>query len=374
MRPRRTIAVVAAVVLAFALGYATRRGGEHPAPAPVAAPRPVLADAVRQVLAQRYVRALDPGALASARTVPQLISQLRDPFTSYLTAAEYAALRADTAQGFYGIGVRVRAQGKALLRIVSVVPRSPASRAGLHGGDLLVAVDGLRVRGHMDTALAALQAPHRGALRLVMRVGSKQRVVAVRRGIVTQPAVVVHDVAKGKVRVIRITRFSHGVARDVRLAARHAPVVVLDLRGNPGGLISEARDTVDVFLDHGRILSYSGAHTIGKVVNANQSALPRMPLVVVVDRATASAAEIVAAALGENKRAKIVGTRTFGKATIQAVVPVPGGGAVKLTVAEYLTPNGRSLHGRGVLPDVTVKTRLLVKAVALARNLRHRPL
>ena len=93
-----------------------------------------------------------------------------------------------------------------------------------------------------------------------------------------------------------------------------------------------------------------------------------MPLVVVVDRATASAAEIVAAALGENKRAKIVGTRTFGKATIQAVVPVPGGGAVKLTVAEYLTPNGRSLHGRGVLPDVTVKTRLLVTAVAVARR------
>ena len=143
---------------------------------------------------------------------------------------------------------------------------------------------------------------------------------------------------------------------------------MLDLRGNPGGLISEARDTVDVFLDRGRILSYYGAHTVGGVVNANRSALPRMPLVVVVDRATASAAEIVAAALGENKRAKIVGTRTFGKATIQAVIPVPGGGAVKLTVAEYLTP-GRSLHGRGVLPDVKVKTRLLVRAVAVARRL-----
>jgi carboxyl-terminal processing protease len=372
MRLRRSIAVVAAVVLAFALGYATRRGGEPPAPAraPVAAPRPVLADAVRQVLVQRYVRALDPGALASARTVPELIEQLGDPFTSYLTSAEYAALKADAASGFYGIGVRVRAQGKALLRIVAVVPHSPAARAGLHRGDLLVAVDGLRVRGHIDTALAALQAPHRGALRLMMkRKSGKGHVVAVHRGVVRQPAVHVHDEAKGTVRVIRITRFSHGVAQDVRRAARHARVVVLDLRGNPGGLIAEARDTVDVFLDRGRILSYYGAHTARGVVNANRSALPRMPLVVVVDRATASAAEIVAAALGENKRAKIVGTRTFGKATIQAVVPVPGGGAVKLTVAEYLTPNGRSLHGRGVLPDVTVKTRLLVRAVAFARHM-----
>jgi carboxyl-terminal processing protease len=369
MRLRRSLAVVAAVVLAFALGYATRRGGERPEPAPVAAPQPVLADAVRQVLAERYVKALDPGALASARTVTQLIAQLRDPFTSYLTSAEYAALRADTAPGFFGIGVRVRPQGKALLRIVSVVPGSPAFRAGLRSGDLLVAVDGLRVRGHIDTALAALQAPHRGPLRLVMRRNpAKSRVVSVRRGIVSQPAVSVRHPAKG-VRVIRITRFSHGVARDVRRAARNAPVVVLDLRGNPGGLISEAIATVRVFLQRGRILSYFGAHTRGMVVMANGTALPRRPLVVVVDRATASAAEIVAAALGENKRGKIVGTRTFGKATIQAVVPVPGGGAVKLTVAEYLTPNGRSLHGHGVLPDVMVKTRLLVRAVAMARHL-----
>jgi carboxyl-terminal processing protease len=233
-----------------------------------------------------------------------------------------------------------------------------------------VAVDGLNVRGHVDTALAALQEPHRGPLRLVMqRKAGKPHVVAVRRGLVRQPAVIAHDEAKGAVRVIRITRFSQGVAQDVRRFARGAKVVVLDLRGNPGGLISEAEATVDIFLDGGRIFSYSGAHTPAQVVTAKHSALPRRPLVVVVDRATASAAELVAAALGENHRAKIVGTRTFGKSSIQAVVPVPGGGAVKLTVAEYLTPNGRSLHGRGVLPDVTVKTRLLVRAVAVARHL-----
>ena len=104
-------------------------------------------------------------------------------------------------------------------------------------------------------------------------------------------------------------------------------------------------------------------------MNAAHSALPRMPLVVVVDRATASAAEIVAAALSENKRAKIVGTRTFGKASIQAVVPVAGGGAVKLTVATYRTPNGLDIHGRGVRPDVPVHTQLLVRAVAVARKM-----
>ncbi len=368
MRLRRLLAVVAAVVVAFALGYATRRGGERPAP-PVASGPPVLTDAVRQVLVDRYVSPLDPDALAAARTVPQLMKQLGDPFSSYLTSAEYAALKADSEQRFWGVGVRVRARG-ASLQVVGVVPKSPAARAGLRKGDALIAVDGTKVRGHLDTALAALQARHRGPLNLVMRrEGGHARIVKVARGVVPQPAVLVNDLYKGTVRVIRILRFSQGVAASVRRAARDAPVVVLDLRGNPGGLISEATKTVDVFLQRGRIYSYSGAHMLGGTVRAGRTALPRMPLVVVVDRATASAAEIVAAALSENKRAKVVGTRTFGKASIQAIVAVPGGGAVKLTVATYRTPNGLDIHGRGIRPDVPVRTRLLVHAVAVARRL-----
>ena len=219
MRLRRSIAVVAAVVLAFALGYATRRGGEAPrTPAPVAAPQPVLADAVRQVLAERYVKELDPGALASARTVPQLIAQLGDPVHEL---SHVCGVR--RAQGRHGPGVlrhrraRARAgQGAAAhRRRRAALARRP--RRAAPAATCCVAVDGLRVRGHIDTALAALQAPHRGALRLVMkRKAGKAHVVAVRRGVVRQPAVLVHDEAKGAVRVIRITRFSHGVAQDVR--------------------------------------------------------------------------------------------------------------------------------------------------------------
>jgi carboxyl-terminal processing protease len=367
MRTRRSLAVFAAIVVAFALGYATRRGGERPEPV-APSKQAVLTAAVRQVLSDRYVLKLDPSALASARTVPQLIAQLDDPFTAYLTSAQYAAFKAETAERFYGVGVRVHARGKALV-IVAVVPHSPAARAGLKKGDRLLSVDGVHVRGHIDTTLAALQAPHRGALKLVMqRKGGHAHVVKVRRGIVLLPAVQVRNAGHG-VRVIRITRFSTGVARQVRAAARHARIVVLDLRGNPGGLISEAVATVDVFLARGRIVSYVGAHTINSTILATKSALPRMPLVVVVDRATASAAEIVAAALSEHKRAKIVGTRTFGKASIQAVVPVLGGGAVKLTVATYRTPNGLDIHGQGIRPDVQVHSRLLVHAVAVARHL-----
>jgi carboxyl-terminal processing protease len=368
MRARHLFAVVAAVVVAFALGYATRRGGESPAP-PAASGAPVLTDAVRQVLVDRYVNTLDPDALAAARTVPQLIKQLGDPFTSYLTSSEYAALKADTERGFWGVGVRVRALGSSL-QVVGVVPKSPAARAGLRKGDAVLAVDGTKVRGHIGSALAALQARHRGPLNIVMRrEGGHARVVKLTRAVVVQPAVLVNDRYKGTVRVIRVLRFSEGVAAAVRRAARDAPIVVLDLRGNPGGLIAEATKTVDVFLNRGRIYSYSGAHMLGGIVSAKRTALPRMPLVVVVDRATASAAEIVAAALSDNKRAKVVGTRTFGKASIQAIVAVPGGGAVKLTVATYRTPNGIDIHGQGIRPDVPVRTRLLVHAVAVARTL-----
>ena len=166
--------------------------------------------------------------------------------------------------------------------------------------------------------------------------------------------------------MIRITRFSHGVAGAVRRAARDAPVVVLDLRGNPGGLISEAVATVDVFLENGRIVSYSGAHTLGETVTAGKSALPRMPLVVVVDRAHRER--------GRDRRRRAAATTSAPRSSARArsarprsrrSSPVAGGGAVKLTVATYRTPNGLDIHGRGVRPDVPVRTQ-----AARARGVR----
>ena len=367
MRLSRLLAVVAAVVVAFALGYATRRGGESPAP-PVAGP-PVLTDVVRQVLVDRYVNTLDASALASARTVPQLLAQLRDPFTSYLTSAQYAALRADTREGFYGVGVRVRPVGTAL-RIVGVVPKSPAARAGLRKGDMLLAVDGRRVSGRLDTALAELQAPRRGPLSLIMRrPGGHAHTVKVTRATITQHAVLVNDVSKGAVRIIRITRFSHGVAGQVRRAARDAPVVVLDLRGNPGGLISEAVATVDVFLEKGDIVSYSGAHMLGRTVQAAKTALPRMPLVVVVDRSHRERGRDRRRGAGREQARE--GRRHAD--VRQGLDPGSRRGRRRRRRQAHrgdLPHAQRARHPRPWrTPDVAVKTQLLVHAVAVARHL-----
>ena len=272
MRLRRPIAVLAAVVLAFALGYATRRGGEQPAPAPAAAPQPVLADAVRQVLAERYVRALDPGALASARTVPQLIAQLRDPFTSYLTSAQYAAL-----QGRHGAGLlrrrRARARaGHGALRIVGVdAALARRARRAARGRHAARRVDGAaRARAHRHRPGRPAGAAPRAAAPVMQRTGGEAHVVsrAPRRSS-AQPAVHSQRRRGGAVRVIRITRFSHGVAADVRRArARRAGRRARPAR-QPGRPDLRGRSTpVDVFLERGRILSYSGRAHVARVGQA----------------------------------------------------------------------------------------------------------
>ena len=183
-------------------------------------------------------------------------------------------------------------------------------------------------------------------------------------------AVSAHDIGKGsrRVRVIRIRTFAAGVARQVRTLATGAPAVILDLRGDPGGLLDEAVDTTSVFVGKGRIVSWNGVNVGHHVRDASKNALPPMPLAVLVDGKTASAAEIVAAAIQDHKRGAIVGARTFGKGSLQSVEPLANGAALKLTIAEYLTPKGRDLHGRGVIPNIPAKPK---QVMALALRAVH---
>jgi carboxyl-terminal processing protease len=149
------------------------------------------------------------------------------------------------------------------------------------------------------------------------------------------------------------TGATQAVARAVaRLEAGHARALVLDLRGNPGGLFEQAVGIASLFLDHGVITSTEGAHQPVRVYRADPGQTTRLPLVVLIDRASASAAEIVASALRDNERASLVGQRTFGKGLVQSIEPLAAGAAIKLTVAKYLTPMGMDLSQRGVRPDV----------------------
>lgn len=355
-------AVVVVVAGAFALGYAVRQRAEEP---------PAVVDpatqAVRQLLAERYVTPLDANVLASATTIPQLLDPLHraDPFTTYLTPQEYAAEQADSGNRYYGVGIRV-VLAKRLLVVSAVLPGTPAARARLRRGDLIRAIDGVPTRGAgFDAALSALQSHGTRPLRLLVKSkGRSARTVKMKRSRIELASVSVRTLRHGRVRIVRISQFAQGTSLAVSHAAKDAKRVILDLRGNPGGLFGEAIATVDLFLHRGRIVSWSGAHATAGVRNASGHSLPRMPLVVLVDGETASSAEIVASALQENGRALVVGVPTFGKSSIQAIEPLPNSGALKLTVAHYRTARERDLGGRGVIPDRRGGLRVAVELVS----------
>jgi carboxyl-terminal processing protease len=312
---------------------------------------------VRAELLEQYVRPLDASALA-APTIPSLLSQLDDRYTVYLGPNQYRTFldRVDATR--IGVGLSLESDPERGLRVGDSLEGSPAAEAGLEDGDAILAIDGVSTR-HLgiENALAELQDGVIGT-RVVLRVRHTRtgdvRDVRLERVRIATRAVSARDIGSGaaRVRVIRIRTFAAGVAREVRQLATHAPAVILDLRGDPGGLLDEAIGTASVFVQQGRIVSWSGLNVGTHVRNASHTALPPMPLAVLVDRKTASAAEIVAAAIQDHKRGAVVGTRTFGKGSLQSVEPLANGAALKLTIAEYRTPKGRDLHGHGGIPNI----------------------
>jgi carboxyl-terminal processing protease len=373
---RLALAIGGTVLSLGAVGLIVDQVGDSPAkPAPVAA-APASVALVRKELAERYVRPLDAATLA-APTIPALLAQLDDRYTVYLKPGQYRAFLGRVAATRVGVGLSLMRDRRNGLRVAQSLEGSPAAAAGLAGGDAILAIDGVSTRGiDVEHALARLQAGGTGSqVELQVRTSKTGDVrnVGLQRVRISTHAVSVRDLGSGRarVRVIRIGTFAAGVAHQVRAAATHAPMVVLDLRGDPGGLLDEAVETASIFVNRGRIVSWDGANVGYHVRVASHNALPPMPLAVLVDGRTASAAEIVAAAIGDHKRGAIVGQRTFGKGSLQSVEPLANGAALKMTIAEYATPKGRDLHGRGVIPTIAAPPKhalsLALKAVRASR-------
>ncbi|MDE3190313.1 MAG: PDZ domain-containing protein [Acidobacteriota bacterium] len=349
---RRTLILPAAVVVlasALAAGYVVSRHDR--------APKPTAVDEVRAALAARYYRSLPAGVLRLG-SVHAMLSALRDPYTAYLTPLSYRLVEHETAANYSGIGVEVLPTERGL--VVVGVEHGPAARAGVRRGDVIVDIGGRSVVG-LDAAAALDRVANAPGGRISLAVRRLGAVVHldVRRGLVSAQA------ARGRLvryggrlwGVIRLTNFRTGVAKLVRHEVRaltrgHAAGLVLDLRGDPGGLLSEAVAVSSVFLDGGPVVSLSGAHFVHEEFHATRGHVTKLPLVVLVDRYTASAAEIVAAALEERGRALVVGERTFGKGVVQAVDPLANGAALVVTVASYYTPDGESISRVGVIPEL----------------------
>lgn len=307
-----------------------------------------------------------------------------DPHSAYMTPEEFSIFQGDTGGKFGGIGVEVDYRNE-YVTVIAPMEGSPAARAGVRPGDQIIAINGKPMRSEpIDKLVTIMRGP----------AGSKVR-VTLRRAGVSDPITV--DLVREEIHVqsilskrldenvgfVRLRQFQEGTHEELlRAAARirtasKAPLlgVILDMRNNPGGLVDEAEAVADEFLSSGSI--YSTRHR-GRIIDEVRAqaggAFASMPIVVLVNEYSASAAELVAGALQDNRRATVVGATTFGKGSVQTIFDLPGGAGLRLTTMRYYTPSGRSIQAEGIRPDVQIGTPAPAGAAAPLDVLRERDL
>ena len=353
---RRTLIVLgAALVLSgpFVLGYRLSAGSRATTPVAI----PSVVDEVRSALAARYYRPV-PDRVLQLDSVGQIISALRDPYTAYLAPPDYRLVREETASTYTGIGVSVLPSRQGYV-VVALRP-GPAQRAGVRVGDTIVRIgDTAAGRLSMSHALTRILGPRGTTVRLVLMRGRHTLDFRIRRELVQAPVVQARLLSYAGERWgdVRLSSFRLGAAvvlgRELRRLRRQgAHGFVLDLRQDPGGLLDQAVAVSSLFLDRGVVVSLAGRHEPREVLRAVGALATRLPLVVLVDRFSASSSEIVAAALRDHHRATIVGERTFGKALVQSIDPLHNGAALELTIARYYTPSGADISNVGVAPQI----------------------
>ena len=316
---------------------------------------------------RNYVEEVDDKTLLNA-AINGMLSEL-DPHSAYLPAEDYKILD-DTAAGHYsGIGIDVGIEDQRIVVRGVIVP-SPADSAGLNPGDIITAIDGQPVKGRrLQEAIEELSGEPGTSLTLQWQApdGEPQELELVRE-YVNVPTVSFEllDKQYGYFRVAIFNRNSASHLEEALMSIKQDGIelrgLIIDLRNNPGGVLQQAVSMADGFLDEGLIVSTRGRNaTMQMEFSANEGQwLPDTPLIILVDRGTASASEVVAGALQDHGRALIVGERTFGKGSVQSVLPLRNGAGIKLTTARYYTPSGRSIQAEGIRPDIVVERMELI--------------
>lgn len=318
---------------------------------------------VFDMVKKNYVEEVDSSALMQG-AINGMIKSL-DPHSTYMTPELYKELEVETQGRFGGIGIEITLL-RDVLTVVSPIEDTPAFTAGVKPGDQIIKIDGKSTKDiSIMEAVKKLRGPENTKVTITIL---RENMAKPKDFILTRAIIQVKSV-KAKtfddnIGYIRISSFHERTADDVRKALRDIdkkvrPIkgLVLDLRNDPGGLLIQAIEVSDMFLKEGVIVSTRGRTKTmeTKAIAKNDSNEITCPIVVLVNEGTASAAEIVAGALQDNGRALIIGTKTFGKASVQTVIPLDDGSALKLTTARYYTPKGRSIQAEGIKPDVIVK-------------------
>ena len=316
----------------------------------------ILDEALNKIL-DNTATETDKDSLQRA-AIEGMLRSLGDKWSQYLPESESTTFENAVEGQYSGIGVWLRSDESGLVGIAGVVPTSPAEFANLQEGDLIQSVDGETTQDKsLDTVAKLLSGKPNTTAILSVNRSEEILTFSVKRTELRSNPVQLKKL-KNEIVLISISEFTRGTARSMRsaLAASGAERsgVILDLRGNPGGLLVEATDVAGAFLNGGTVVEFFMPGKSPEIFNAIGDGDSKTPLVVLIDRGTASAAEIVAAALQDRNRAVIVGERTFGKAAVQDLTELSNGAAIELTIGYYLTPNGKRLEGQGLDPDILV--------------------
>jgi carboxyl-terminal processing protease len=312
-----------------------------------------------------YVEPVDDGALIDSAINGMLVGL--DPHSSYLNAKNYRDMQVQTKGEFGGLGIEVTMED-GVVKVVTPIDDTPAARAGLKAGDIITELDGEPISGlSLNEAVDRMRGPVNTQISLTIARQNVKEPITVK---LTRDIIRIQSVkyrAEGNIGYIRITTFNEQTQDGVEKAVSSLEKslggklsgFVLDLRNNPGGLLEQAVHVSDDFLDEGEIVSTRGRKPDDiERYNAHRGDLiDGKPLVVLVNGGSASASEIVAGALQDHRRATLVGTRSFGKGSVQTIIPLGGGleGAIRLTTARYYTPSGRSIQAKGIDPDIEVR-------------------
>ena len=289
-----------------------------------------------------------------------------DPHSSYMNAKQFSDMQVQTRGQFGGLGIEVT-QENGYIRVVSPIDDTPAMRAGVKAGDLIVALDGKTVQGlSLNEAVDKMRGVPGSKISITIKRSGVETPVELSMNREIIKIQVVKSRLEGDVAYIRVTSFSEQTDSGLRKAytalkeqaGGKLKGVVLDLRNNPGGLLDQAVAVSDDFVSQGEIVSTRARHSEdSQRWNAKDGDITGgLPIVVLINGGSASASEIVAGALQDQRRAVILGTRSFGKGSVQTVIPLPGNGAMRLTTARYYTPSGRSIQGLGITPEIEVQS------------------
>ncbi len=313
----------------------------------------------QQYLSQKY-----SSKQQAYNEIREMVAKLGDRYTEFFDPQEFQALDNDLSGNLSGVGLELAENEKTkALTVIAPIEGTPAFKAGILADDVIVKIDGQPTRGmNINDAVKRILGPVGTKVILTIQRGNQsQSFKLTRANIATHPVTYnIQTTATGKIGYIQLPEFTQTAPIEMgraiqALEKQQVQGYVLDLRSDPGGLVDASLEIASMWLKQGAIVSLVNRDQVKESYNATGHALTNKPLVVLVDQGSASASEILAGALQDDNRAKLVGTRTFGKGLVQSIEPLEDGSALKLTIAKYYTPKGRDINHVGIVPDITVE-------------------